>query len=238
MKAARLEFGGGAKALPGSSKEMPPSSTADEGSCSVKQFRQLLVRKSSVNLLVNDQGRLWQIHCLRVSRVLICSFRARTVDEFASLVEYLQLNGGWFPYQVQRRGACQFASFRRGIDCPAEYTNTHLRCQLIMTIILNKEFFFSLLRMHIAGIYGGKRLTKEEYDEQTAAGTISEYNRTEYHLPGPFSFHSYLKYILRCTTWGDAVTLTLLSMVFQVSNFILLKKLCYAHCSRNMNQRN
>ena len=28
-------------------------------------------------------------------------FSCKTVDEFASLVEYLHLNGGWFPFQVQ-----------------------------------------------------------------------------------------------------------------------------------------
>ena len=49
-----------------------------------------------------------------------------TPDEFSSLLEYLQLNGGWFPFHVQRQGACQFAAFRRGIDCPMEFTNMHL----------------------------------------------------------------------------------------------------------------
>ena len=35
-----------------------------------------------------------------------------TPDEFSSLLEYLQLNGDWFPFHIQRRGACQFAAFR------------------------------------------------------------------------------------------------------------------------------
>ena len=87
-------------------------------------------------------------------------------------------------------------------------------------------------------MYGGVCLTKEEYDEQTAAGTISEYDREEYNMPGLFSFHSYLKYLLQRTTWGDRVTLMLLSMVFQVSNFTLLRNLIYAHCLRNINPKN
>ena len=59
--------------------------------------------------------------------VLTMFMGCNTPDEFSSLLEYLQLNRGWFPFHVQRWGACQFAVFRRGIDCPMEYTNTHLR---------------------------------------------------------------------------------------------------------------
>ena len=73
--------------------------------------------------------------------VLAMFMGCNTPDEFSSLLEYLQLNGGWFPFHVQRRGACQFAAFRQGIDCPMEYTNTHLRRQLVMEMIRYKEFF-------------------------------------------------------------------------------------------------
>ena len=58
--------------------------------------------------------------------VLAMFMGCNTPDEFSSLLEYLQLNGGWFPFHVQRWGACQFATFRRGIDCPMKFTNTHL----------------------------------------------------------------------------------------------------------------
>ena len=85
-----------------------------------------------------------------------------TPDEFSSLLEYLQLNRGWFPFHIQRWGACQFAVFRRGIDCPMEYTNTHLRCQLVMEMIRYKEFFLPHLTDAISGGYGGK-LSAEEY---------------------------------------------------------------------------
>ena len=40
--------------------------------------------------------------------VLAMFMGCSTADEFSSLLEYLQLNGGWFPFQVQQRGACQF----------------------------------------------------------------------------------------------------------------------------------
>ena len=73
--------------------------------------------------------------------VLTMFMGCNTPDEFSSLLEYLQLNGGWFPFHVQRRGACQFAAFHQGIDCPMEYMNTHLRHQLVMEMIRYKEFF-------------------------------------------------------------------------------------------------
>ena len=94
--------------------------------------------------------------------VLTMFMGCNTPDEFSSLLEYLQLNGGWFPFHVQRRGACQFAVFRQGIDCPMEYTNTHLRHQLVMEMIRYKEFFLPHLTDAISGGYWGK-LSADEY---------------------------------------------------------------------------
>ena len=67
--------------------------------------------------------------------VLAMFMGCNTADEFSSLLEYLQLNGGWFPFQVEQRGACQFAAFRCGINCPMEFTNTHLHRQLVMDVV-------------------------------------------------------------------------------------------------------
>ena len=68
-------------------------------------------------------------------KVLAMFMGCCTADEFSSLLEYLQLNGGWFPFQVQQWGACQFAAFRQGTDCPMEFTNTHLCRQLVMDVV-------------------------------------------------------------------------------------------------------
>ena len=58
---------------------------------------------------------------LPLPEVLAMFMGCNTADEFSLLLEYLQLNRGWFPFQVQ-----QFAAFRHGINCPMEFTNTHL----------------------------------------------------------------------------------------------------------------
>ena len=109
-----------------------------------------------------------------------------TPDEFSSLLEYLQLNGGWFPFHVQRRGACQFAAFHQGIDCPMEFTNMHLRHQLVMEMILYKEFFLPHLTDAISRGYGGKLLA-EEYSRCEREGLLTVATRQAYEEPGPFS---------------------------------------------------
>ena len=40
--------------------------------------------------------------------------------------------------------------------------------------------------------------------------------RQAYEEPGPFSYLTYLEYILKCDSWGDEITLVVLSMVFQL----------------------
>ena len=147
--------------------------------------------------------------------VLTMFMGCNTPDEFSSLLEYLQLNGGWFPFHVQRQGACQFAAFHRGIDCPMEYTNTHLRCQLVMEMIRYKEFFLPHLTDAISGGYGGK-LSAEEYAQRDREGLLTAEARQAYEEPGPFSYLTYLEHILKRDSWGDEITLVILSMVFQL----------------------
>ena len=147
--------------------------------------------------------------------VLTMFMGCNTPDEFNSLLEYLQLNGGWFPFHVQKRGACQFAAFCRGIDCPMEYTNTHLRHQLVMEMIQYKEFFLPHLTDAISGGYGGK-LSANEYSRREREGLLTAVTRQAYEEPGPFSYLTYLEHILKCDSWGDEITLVVLSMVFQL----------------------
>ena len=147
--------------------------------------------------------------------VLTMFMGCNTPDEFSSLLEYLQLNGGWFPFHVQRRGACQFAAFRQGIDCPMEYTNTHLQRQLVMEMIRYKEFFLPHLTDVISGGYGGK-LSADEYSRCEREGLLTVATRQAYEEPGPFSYLTYLEHILKHDSWGDEITLVILSMVFQL----------------------
>ena len=166
--------------------------------------------------------------------VLAMFMGCNTPDEFSSLLEYLQLNGGWFPFHVQRRGACQFAAFWRGIDCPMEYTNTHLRRQLVMEMIRYKEFFLPHLTDVISGGYGGK-LSADEYSRHEREGLLTAATRQTYDDPGPFSYLTYLEHILKRDSWGDEITLVVLSMVFQLRITVVTVPSLHGNPIRHMN---
>ena len=68
------------------------------------------------------------------SNIAVC---LQNMQQFKRLEDYLKLNGGLELYSVQMRGACLFASLRRGIDCALEYSNTHLRRQIVVTVTEN-----------------------------------------------------------------------------------------------------
>ena len=194
LKLAVDDFGGGATALPGSSKAPPQRRDLDPSVLQSSQIKhkEIMGKKPRPRPPATKASILPP-----TTEAAMLFFGCNTIDQCTSMIEYLQLNGRWFPYQVQRWGACQFAAYRRGIDCPKEYTNTHLRRQIVWKIISFKEFFSGILEPFIAGNYGGKRLSKAEFDRKTADGSITPQERYEYHQPGPFSFQTYLEYLLR-----------------------------------------
>ena len=166
--------------------------------------------------------------------VLAMFMGCNTPDEFSALLEYLQLNGGWFPFHVQRRGVGQFAAFRQGIDCPMEYTNTHLRRQLVMEMIRHKEFFLPHLSDAISGGYGGK-LSAEEYARREREGLLTAATRQAYGEPGPFSYVTYLEHILQRDSWGDEIMLVVLSMVFQLRITVITVPSLHGNTIRHTN---
>ena len=60
-----------------------------------------------------------------------------------------------------------------------EYTNTHLRRQLVMEMIWYKEFFLPHLTDAISGGYGGK-LSAEEYARCEREGLLTVAARQAY----------------------------------------------------------
>lgn len=136
--------------------------------------------------------------------------------ELSKLMEYIHLNGGYELVPVQGRGACLYASIRRGLDVPKEYTNTHLRRQLVMTILNHMDFFFEMLKNSILGQYGHDRMPEEELRQKELNKEVTVDFAREQRLPGPFSFLSWLRYSLQRDSWGDETTLALISMMWQL----------------------
>ena len=171
---------------------------------------------------------------LPLPEVLAMFMGCNTADEFSLLLEYLQLNGGWFPFQVQQCSACQFAVFRHGIDCPMEFTNTHLRRQLVMDVVQHKEFFLPQLQGFISGNYWAK-LLKAEYECREKEGLLMAETRHTFTAPSPFSFITYLEYLLKRDSWGDEITLVVLSMLFQLQIIIVTIPTLHSEAIRHTN---
>ena len=58
------------------------------------------------------------------------------------LFQYASENGGYSVKHSQQRGSCLYHSVRRAIDTPLEWSNTHLRCQVVAHIITHVQFLF------------------------------------------------------------------------------------------------
>ena len=82
-------------------------------------------------------------------------------------------------------------------------------------MIQYKEFFLPHLTSAISGGYGGK-LSAKEYSRCEKEGLLTAVMRQAYMEPGPFSYLMYLEHILKHDSWGDEITLVILSMVFQL----------------------
>ena len=104
---------------------------------------------------------------------------------------------------------------------PAEYTNTHLRCQLVVFMAENREFLITVLKEHIRGNYGHVRFSSEEYKSKSADGTITQTEIDDYQCPGPYSFMTYLQALLAPNFWGDEMVLIVTSMMWQVGITVL-----------------
>ena len=143
--------------------------------------------------------------------------------EALEFIRYLMINGGWALRGTRQDGSCLYSAIRRNLACPVEFTNARLRRCLVFKIGWSyPEFFFSLLRGPIAAVYGCKRYTDEELAAQEEAGlVVSERMKQNQKLPGPFSFKTYLEYILTNGTWGDELILVAFSLLTQTTITIL-----------------
>ena len=109
-------------------------------------------------------------------------------EEYTRLGSYLHERGQLDAVPVGMDGACMFASFRRVVDAPMEYTSVHLRFQLIITICNHKEFFYPLLMQSIKGTYGFPRMDPDEYQRLYDEGLLTDPQVDDHNTSGPFSF--------------------------------------------------
>ena len=97
---------------------------------------------------------------------------------------------------VQVREACMMASVRRYAAIPYEYTNSHLRRQIVMFVYNLVEYLYPMLHVHIKGNYGHARLSKTQYKKKERARTLTPEEKRDFNEPGPFSLVTYLEAFL------------------------------------------
>ena len=137
------------------------------------------------------------------------------------LTAYLHLNGRYDLCSTPKDGACLFSACKWGANFPVEYVNPLFRRDLICFIAEHAAFFFNIFEVHIKGVYGGIRLSQEEYKQKMRDKTITPTEEYEYNYPGPFSFKEYLEYALLDTTWGDELLIVAMSMRWQIAITVL-----------------
>ena len=91
-----------------------------------------------------------------------------------------------------------FASLRRCLGCPLEYTNSHLRRQMVIWMAQQGDYLVSTHRIHLLGMLAAPS-----------------------HL-GPHSLKEYLLEMLDDGTWGDRFMLECFSMMFNVAISIVI----------------
>ena len=113
------------------------------------------------------------------------------------LLEYGQVNGGFIPRITQMHGSCMFLALRKGMKCPREFTNTHLRRMIVLFIIKNFKILWPLLHVSVLNNFGHIRMPEEEFQSKLAAGTLTDQERAIHNEPGPYSVYGYLDQLLK-----------------------------------------
>ena len=143
------------------------------------------------------------------------------MEDLKRIMLYLKQYCKLTPKAVQARGACMMASVRRCAAVPYEYTNSHLRRQIVVFVCNLAEYLFPMLQVHIKGNYGHARLSRSQFKRKEREGTLTPQERSEYNEPGPFSLVSYLEAFLNKGFYGDEITLVVMSMMWQLRITVL-----------------
>ena len=145
-----------------------------------------------------------------------------SMDKLCRLQEYLEINGGFQLKYVPKDGTCLWQSILECTHYPGEFQYQMLKRQVVLTATEHPDFFLNLIDDHIQAIYGAKKMPAEEYLAKQKAGKLKPSEIDDQESPGPFSFCTYLEYLLLSHTWGDYAVLLIVSMMWQVKITVVL----------------
>ena len=81
-----------------------------------------------------------------------------------------------------------------------EFVIQLIKRHLVVFLAENADFCDDVLEPTIQGVYGGLRLSREECLQKTRDNTITAAESHDYKIPSPFSYVSYLEYLLKDAT--------------------------------------
>ena len=142
-------------------------------------------------------------------------------QQFCKMYEFLNNNGKYHLIPTAEDGDCLFGAFRRCTTLPAECADAHIRRVIIKVISHSHQFFFNLFKRSIAATYGLDRDTPEQIQQKIASEKITEQELREANYPGPFSFHSWLRFMLKNSSYGDAMIVMAMSMLWNLKITVL-----------------
>ena len=142
--------------------------------------------------------------------------------QLCRLYQFLNNNGQYRLLPTPEDGDCFYGAFRRGTNLPYDVADVHIRRLILKAICNNHEFFFNLYKCSIAQTYGCDRDPEEELARRKAD---AQYLR-EQRMPGPFSFMTYLRYMLKNSSYADIHIMMTASMMRNLRITILYAESC------------
>ena len=194
-------------------KEDEPSTSSQDPAAEKVDMVKSIVKSSDV---VQGRKPSKRKSIFKGGKHLASIFGLKDMGEVIELQEFLELNGNFNLKHVPKDGSCFYRSVLEQVLYPAEYQYIMLKRQMVLTVTEHPEFFFEALHLHIQSIYGVEKLTEAQYAAKVDEGSITQQEIDDQDSPGPFSFVSYLEYLLKPNTWGDHSTILILSMMWQV----------------------
>ena len=143
-------------------------------------------------------------------------FSSLNGQQLCRLYEFLNNNGKYKIIPTNQDGDCLFGAFRRSTTLPAECADVHIRRLVVKAMASHHEFFYLLFKRSIATTYGIDRHPPEVLEQRIKDGTISPQDLREQQMPGPFSFAGYCRHMIKDSTYGDSMTLMVMSMLWNL----------------------
>ena len=142
-------------------------------------------------------------------------------QQLCKMYEFLNNNGKYHLIPTAEDGDCLFGAFRRCTTLPAECADAHIRRVIIKVMTHSHKFFYNLFKRCISETYGLDRPTPDYIQGRVAAGVITDQELREFNYPGPFSFHGWLRFMLNNSSYGDAMIVMAMSMLWNLKITVL-----------------